>query len=71
MKALVKISLLIAVFIFPINSYGQFKVDFKKKIINQTNSHVNQAVDKTIDKGLDAVEEGAKDAVTGERKRPE
>ena len=35
-----KIFLLIAIFIFPLNSYGQFKVDFKKKVINQTNSRL-------------------------------
>jgi OmpA-OmpF porin, OOP family len=65
MKSLVKICLLIAVLIFPINSYGQIKVDFKKKVINQTNSRANQAADKTISKGLDAVEDGVTDAVTG------
>jgi OmpA-OmpF porin, OOP family len=66
MKSLIKILLLVAVFMIPIGSYGQFKVDFKKKIINQTNAHANQAVDKTIDKSLDAVEEGAKDGITGD-----
>jgi OmpA-OmpF porin, OOP family len=66
MKSLVKISLLIAVLMFPINSFGQIKVDFKKKVINQTNSRVNHAADKTISQGLDAVEEGAKDAITGD-----
>jgi OOP family OmpA-OmpF porin len=66
MKTFFKIILLMALVIFPINSYGQFKVDLKKKVINQTNSRANHAADKTISKGLDAVEEGAKDAVTGE-----
>jgi OmpA-OmpF porin, OOP family len=68
MKSLVKISLLIAVLMFPINSFGQIKVDFKKKVINQTNSRANHAADKTISQGLDAVEEGAKDAITGDDK---
>ena len=66
MKSLLKFVLLIALIIFPLNSFGQFKVDFKKKVINQTNSHANQAVDKGIDKSLDAVEKGAKDAATGD-----
>jgi OmpA-OmpF porin, OOP family len=68
MKSFVKLLLLIAIVIFPINSYGQFKVDLKKKVINQTNSRANQAADKAVSKGLDAVEEGAKDAVSGEEK---
>jgi len=68
MKTFVKIFLLIAIVIFPINSYGQFKVDLKKKVINQTNSRANHAADKAVSKGLDAVEEGAKDAVSGEEK---
>jgi OOP family OmpA-OmpF porin len=66
MKSLLNFVLLLALIIYPLNSFGQFKVDFKKKIINQTNSHVNQAVDKGIDKTLDATEQGAKDAVTGD-----
>jgi OmpA-OmpF porin, OOP family len=65
MKSIIKFSLLIAIFIFPINSYSQIKVDFKKKVINQTNSRANQAADKSISKGLDAVEDGITDAVTG------
>jgi OmpA-OmpF porin, OOP family len=68
MKTLIKIFLLIAIVVFPVNSYGQFKVDLKKKVINQTNSKANQAADKAVSKGLDAVEEGAKDAVSGEEK---
>jgi outer membrane protein OmpA-like peptidoglycan-associated protein len=66
MKALLKFVLLIALIVFPLISFGQIKVDFKKKVINHTNSHVNRAVDKGIDKTLDAAEQGAKDAVTGE-----
>ena len=65
MKALIRFSLLIALFLLPMNSYGQIKVDFRKKVINQTNTRVNQATDKTISKGLDVVEEGVTDAVTG------
>ena len=38
MKSLIKFILFIAIFLFPVNSYGQIKVDFKKKVINQTNS---------------------------------
>ena len=41
-------------------------VNFKSKVINQTNARANHAADKTISKGLDAVEEGITDAVTGE-----
>jgi OmpA-OmpF porin, OOP family len=66
MKSLVKIFLLIAIFIFPIDSFGQINVNFKKKIINQTNTRANQAADKTISKGLDAVEDGVTDAIKGE-----
>jgi hypothetical protein len=66
MKSLFKILLLIAFFIFPVSSYGQVHVNFKSKVINQTNARVNHAADKTISKGLDAVEEGITDAVTGE-----
>ena len=66
MKSHIKILLLIAVFIFPINSYGQINVNFKNKVINQTNARANHAADKTISKGLDAVEDGITDAVTGE-----
>ena len=66
MKSLIKILLLIAVFIFPISAYSQINVNFKNKVINQTNSRANHAADKTISKGLDAVEEGITDAVTGE-----
>ncbi len=66
MKSHIKILLLIAVFIFPISAYTQINVNFKNKVINQTNSRANHAADKTISKGLDAVEEGITDAVTGE-----
>lgn len=66
MKSLIKILLLIALFIFPVSSYGQVHVNFKSKVINQTNARANHAADKTISKGLDAVEEGITDAVTGE-----
>ena len=66
MKSLFKILLLIAFFIFPVSSYGQVHVNFKSKVINQTNARANHAADKTISKGLDAVEEGITDAVTGE-----
>jgi len=54
------------IFIFPIDSFGQINVNFKKKIINQTNTRANQAADKTISKGLDAVEDGVTDAIKGE-----
>jgi OOP family OmpA-OmpF porin len=66
MKSLFKILLLIAFFISPVSSYGQVHVNFKSKVINQTNARANHAADKTISKGLDAVEEGITDAVTGE-----
>ena len=66
MKSLLKFVLFCTLIVFPISSFGQFKVDFKKKVINQTNSHVNRAVDKGIDKTLDATEQGVKDAVTGD-----
>jgi outer membrane protein OmpA-like peptidoglycan-associated protein len=66
MKSLIKFILLVAIFIFPINSYSQIKVDFKKKVLNQTNAKVNQAADKSISKSLDAVEDGVTDAVTGD-----
>ena len=66
MKSPVRIFLLIAIFIFAVNSYGQINVNFKNKVINQTNARANHAADKTISKGLDAVEEGITDAVTGE-----
>jgi OOP family OmpA-OmpF porin len=65
MKAMIRFSLLIAIFLLSINSYCQINVDFRKKVINQTNTRVNQATDKTISKGLDVVEEGVTDAVTG------
>jgi OmpA-OmpF porin, OOP family len=65
MKALIKLTLLIAILFAPANSWGQFKVDFKKKVINQTNSRANQATDKTISKSLDAVQDGVTDAITG------
>ena len=54
------------ILILPIDSFGQINVNFKKKVINQTNTRANQAADKTISKGLDAVEEGISDAITGE-----
>jgi OmpA-OmpF porin, OOP family len=66
MKLFLKFVLFCALIMFPINSFGQIKVDFKKKVINQTNSHVNRAVDRGIDKSLDAAEQGVKDAVTGD-----
>jgi OOP family OmpA-OmpF porin len=66
MKASIKILLLIAIIVAPLNSFGQIKVDFKKKILNQTNSRANQAADKAVSKSLDAVENGAKDAVSGD-----
>ena len=66
MKSLIKILLLITFFIFPISSYSQINVNFKNKVINQTNSRANHAADKTISKGLDVVEDGITDAVTGE-----
>ena len=65
MKSLIKIVLLIAIFIFTVNSYGQINVNFKHKVVSQTNTRVNQAADKTISKGLDAVEDGVTDAITG------
>jgi OOP family OmpA-OmpF porin len=65
MKALISFFLLIVILLLPINSYGQIKVDFKKKVINQTNSRMNQAADKSISKSLDAVQDGVTDAVTG------
>jgi OmpA-OmpF porin, OOP family len=68
MKSLQKISLLIILVIFSINSFGQIKVDFKKKVLNQTNSRANQHTDKAIGKGLDAVEKGVVDAVKGDDK---
>jgi OOP family OmpA-OmpF porin len=66
MKSLIKIVLLVAIFIFPVNSYSQINVNFKSKVINQTNSRVNHAADKTISTGLDAVEDGITDAIKGE-----
>lgn len=66
MKSLIKILLLIAIILLPISSYGQINVNFKKKVINQTNSRANHAADKTISKGLDAVEDGVTDAITGD-----
>ena len=66
MKTLVKFSLLIFIFFIPVNSFCQIKVDFKKKVINQTNTRVNRAADQTVSKGLDAVEDGVKDAVKGD-----
>ena len=66
MKSLVTILILLGLFIYPVNSYGQINVNFKKKVINQTNSRANQAADKTISKGLDAVEDGVTDAITGD-----
>jgi outer membrane protein OmpA-like peptidoglycan-associated protein len=65
MKSLVKFILFIAIIIIPVSSYCQINVNFKKKVVNQTNSRVNQAADKTISKGLDTVEDGVTDAVTG------
>jgi len=65
MKSLVKLSLLIAILLFPVNTWSQIKVDFRKKVINQTNTRANQAADKTISKGLDAVQDGVKDAIVG------
>jgi OmpA-OmpF porin, OOP family len=69
MKSCIKLTLLILIFIFPVNSYGQFKVDLKKKVVNQTNSRANHAADKTISKGLDAVEDGVTDAVKGDTEK--
>lgn len=66
MKSLIKILLLIAIILLPISSYGQINVNFKKKVINQTNSRANHAADKTISKGLDTVEDGVTDAITGD-----
>jgi OmpA-OmpF porin, OOP family len=66
MKSLINVLLLIAIFIIPIGTYGQINVNFKNKVINQTNSRANQAADKTISKGLDAVEDGVTDAITGD-----
>jgi len=37
-------------------SYGQIKVDVKKKIENQSNNRANQRTDQAIDKGLDKLE---------------
>jgi OOP family OmpA-OmpF porin len=64
MKSMTKFFLLIAVIAMPLSAYSQFKVDFKKKIINQTNSRANHAADKAISNGLDAVENGTKDAAS-------
>jgi len=66
-----KFLLVIAIIIMPVSSFGQFKLDLKKKVINQTNSHANQAADKAIDKGLDSVEKGAQDAVSGDENKDE
>jgi OOP family OmpA-OmpF porin len=66
MKAVSKFLLLAVIFAVPANLSGQFKVDFKKKVVNQTNSRANHAADKAISEGLDAVENGVKDAVTGD-----
>lgn len=66
MKSLINVFVLIAILIIPFSTYGQINVNFKKKVINQTNSRANQAADKTISKGLDAVEDGVTDAVTGD-----
>jgi outer membrane protein OmpA-like peptidoglycan-associated protein len=66
MKSLIKVLLFTAIVIFPLSSHGQIKVDFKKKVINQTNSRANQAADKAVSKSLDAVENGIKDAVKGD-----
>jgi OmpA-OmpF porin, OOP family len=64
MKSIFNFFLFIAVIVFPINSFGQINVNFKNKVINQTNSRANHAADKTISKGLDAVEGGINDAIT-------
>ena len=66
MKAVTKFLLLAVIFALPVCTSGQIKVDFRKKVINQTNSRANHAADKAISNGLDAVESGVKDAVTGE-----
>jgi OmpA-OmpF porin, OOP family len=68
MKPLTKFVFLAALIFISANSFGQIKVDFKKKVINQTNTRANQATDKAIGKGLDVVEEGVKDAVKGDKK---
>jgi OOP family OmpA-OmpF porin len=66
MKSLINVFLITAILIIPVSTNGQINVNFKKKVINQTNSRANQAADKTISKGLDAVEDGVTDAITGE-----
>jgi OmpA-OmpF porin, OOP family len=50
MKSLIKFSLLIAILIFPVNSYGQ--INLKNKILNKTNQNLNKAVDKSIDEAI-------------------
>jgi len=57
MKSLIKFSLLIAILIFPVNSYGQ--INLKNKILNKTNQNLNKAIDKSIDEAIDG--EGKED----------
>jgi outer membrane protein OmpA-like peptidoglycan-associated protein len=46
---------------------GQIKIDLKKKINTQLNNRANQRTDQAINKGLDGVEKGTKDAVKGDK----
>lgn len=57
-----------AIFCIAIGAEGQIRVDLKKKVETQVNRRANQAADKAINKGLDAAEQGIKDAVTKDDK---
>ncbi len=66
MKAIIRLLLLVTIMLIPVSSFGQIKVDFKKKVLNQTNARANKAADQAVSKSLDAVEKGVKDAATGD-----
>ncbi|MCU0456679.1 MAG: OmpA family protein [Bacteroidales bacterium] len=68
MKQICRLLIAVAMTGIIVNVNGQIKVDLKKKVETQVNRRANQAADKAINKGLDAAEQGIKDAVTKDDK---
>lgn len=68
MKQICRLLIAVAMTGIIINVNGQIRVDLKKKVETQVNRRANQAADKAINKGLDAAEQGIKDAVTKDNK---
>jgi OmpA-OmpF porin, OOP family len=69
MKTLIKLFAVVILICSTTGLDGQIKIDLKRKINTQLNNRANQRTDQAINKGLDGVEKGAKDAVKGDKNK--